>query len=85
MRDLYGTKQGGALWSKHRTRILKRLGCKQSLADPSPIHRCTRTEKLLVSCIVDDFVITGDDAAIKRFKHEVVKEWEIVWCRFTQT
>ena len=55
LRGLYGTKQGGALWSILRTKTLKRLGCKQSLADPSIYTRFEGDERLIVSCVVDDF------------------------------
>ena len=86
LRGLYGTKQGGALWSALRTRTLKKLNFKQSLADPSSYLRCKGDEWCLVSCIVDDFVITGTPAAVAEFKQEIAKEWEMTdegilfWC-----
>ena len=64
----------------------KRLAVKQSLADPSLYTRFTEDAKLLVCCIVDEFVITGTPNAIKRFKSEVSREWEMTdegilfWC-----
>ena len=86
LRGLYGTKQGGALWSKLRTKVLKRLGCTRSLADPSLYTRITDTEHLLVSTIVDDFIITGDTKSITWFKKAVQQEWQMTdegrlfWC-----
>lgn len=83
---LYGTKQGGALWGALRTRTLKKLKCKQSLADPSLYTRYDENGWVIVSCIVDDFVITGDPKAVKIFKSQVAKEWEMTdegilfWC-----
>ena len=59
LRGLYGTRQGGALWSALRTKVLKKLKLTQSLADPS-VYTATRDGQLLIlCCIVDDFVITG--------------------------
>ena len=64
MSDLYGTRQGAALWSNLRTKVLKKHNCKQSLADPSLYTPTDSNGKLLVTCIVDDFVITGDTASL---------------------
>ena len=86
LRGLYGTRQGGALWAGLRTRVLKKLKFEQSLAEPSLYTKITPLERVLVTCIVDDFVITGDDPACQRFKREIAKEWEMTdegklfWC-----
>ena len=83
---LYGTKQGGALWSQLRTKTMKKLNFTQSLADPSFYIRCEGDECCMVSTIVDDFVITGTSAAVAKFKKEIASEWEMTdegilfWC-----
>ena len=74
---LYGTRQGASLWGNLRTKVLKKHNCKQSLADPSLYTRTDQHGKLLVTCIVDDFVITGDTPAILDFKREIAKEWDM--------
>ena len=86
LRGLYGTRQGGALWGKLRTKVLKKLGCKQSLADPSLYTRNHNGKHLLLTCIVDDFIITGDDEEVTLFKRQLAREWEMTdegslfWC-----
>ena len=83
---LYGTKQGGALWAALRTKVLKRLGYTQSLADPSLYTKTHNGKRLILCCIVDDFVITGHKEAILEFKTLISKEWEMTdegrlfWC-----
>ena len=83
---LCGTRQGAALWGNLRTKVLKKYNCRQSLADPSLYTRNDHNGRLLVTCIVDDFVITGDTAAILDFKSQISKEWEMTdegrlfWC-----
>ena len=74
---LYGTKQGGELWGDLLTKTLKKLNFTQSLADPSFYLRRKGDEWCLVSCIVDDFVITGTSTAVAEFKQEITKEWEM--------
>ena len=86
LRGLYGTKQGGALWSKLRTKVLKKLNFEQSLAEPSLYTRIRDDKRLLVACIVDDFVITGHKDEVLAFKVAIAKEWEMTdegrlfWC-----
>ena len=48
---LYGTRQGAALWTALRTTVLKKLQCRQSLAEPSLYTRDDSYGKLLVTCI----------------------------------
>ena len=83
---LYGTKQGGALWAALRTKTLRRLGLKQSLADPSLYVRKNGADWLLICCIVDDFIITGTPNEIAAIKAQLAAEWEMTdegllfWC-----
>jgi hypothetical protein len=86
LRGLYGTRQGGALWAALRTKVLKKLGLTQSLADPS-VYTLARDDNLLIlCCIVDDFVITGHLDLILWFKAAIAREWEMTdegrlfWC-----
>ena len=86
LRGLYGTRQGGALWANLRTKVLSKLGLTRSLADPSLYTRVENGTYLLVSTIVDDFVITGTKNEIVAFKAAVAKEWDMTdegklfWC-----
>ena len=86
LRGLYGTRQGGALWADVRTKVLAKHGLKRSLADPSLYTRVENGTYLLVSTIVDDFVITGTKNEIIAFKRTIAKEWDMTdegklfWC-----
>ena len=56
---LYGTKQGGRRWQVKRTKILASLGLEASAADPSLYVKFEHDKFILVSTVVDDFLMTG--------------------------
>ena len=55
------------------TETLKKLNFEQSLGEPSLYTRITKDARVLVTCIVDDFVVTGNDSECQRFKKEIAK------------
>ena len=75
---LYGTRDAPQIWQHEIRRVLKKVGFRQSVSQPSVYVHDRRDIYLVVH--VDDFLISGDQPSLDWLFNTLSSEWELKRC-----
>ena len=78
-RSLYGLKQAPRCWNTRFGNFLKKLGFKQSEADPCLFMLERGTNKLILALYVDDGIVAAtDECELSEFAERLRSEFKIM-------